>query len=217
MPRLADTDGPHSAGVLFTRRMGNITQRGLTRAELKTFRLGQIAEAAVRLEAAARQALVALRQEHEDEVWKAPPQVAVTLDACRAALVERRDLEETVVADGQATITQAIAAYKERNRYMHDVLADTGAAWDRVNMDRTRANRPEDIRVDEEHMSNAHRDLLAAGWRLRALKAVVEAVNHPQEGPHYRSGWRDLLTGRFSVAEDGTASWSNLDQDDDGD
>lgn len=131
------------------------------------------------------------------------------------ALADRVDLDAQILAEGEAAIAEAVAAYAERNRFMHDALVDTGDAWDRVNMDRSRANRPPDRQVDLPDFEDAHRRLLHAGWRLRALKAVVQTANNPSSEVRFRSPWRDMLTGRFRVDEDGNASWSYPDDEPD--
>lgn len=191
------------------------TDRGLNLKDLKTFRIGQITEAAVRVDSIARQLLAALQREDPSSAWTAPRQVTVTLKKASWALRARDDLDPKFVADGEAAIAEAMEAYEERSRYVHDPLIRADSeAWDRVKLDAGRAELPQVQQVTLADIDSAHIALLQAGWRLLALKAVVTSVNDGAVDQQYRSSMLPLLSGPLEVDEDG-ASWTSADESDD--
>ena len=179
-----------------------------SRAETKTFRLGQIVEASIRLDAAARQVWAAALCEPPEQVWAAPRNVSSTLQEVAKELRRRDGIDADLLRDIERAIDAAMSAYGERNRFLHDLMIDSGDSWNRVNMDGRRAGREPDREVRLQDLHDAYTDLMHAGWWLRAARAMIESINDPSAEQRYRSPWRELLRGDFEVDDQGNASWS---------
>ncbi|MDQ0648610.1 hypothetical protein QFZ53_002806 [Microbacterium natoriense] len=177
-----------------------------------TFVRGRIAEAAVELDSALRGLHAQLRGlDTREALLSASQNWTIVADQCRTMIacapVEDREIHAAI----GAAIDSAAAAYDERNRYMHDLLAadvddelipDPGHIRQRGDFYLLRltqkAGVPGVTVVTLEQAIAVVVKLSAETWRLRAARGYLAG----------RTTWRSLLLGVVEGEWDGTATWT---------
>lgn len=190
----------------------------LSEPDMWTFVRGRIVEAAVELDAAMRGLHAQLRGlDGVDALLGAPQNWTELADQCRKLIKKPVIEDDTVRIAIEDAITSATAAYAERNRHIHDLLATDIS--DELLPDPDRIRRQGDcylIRLTKKEnaplatlvtIESAHQvvtDLVAAIWRMRAARGYLAG----------RTSWRSLLLGKLEGEWDGTANWTYGGDDD---
>jgi len=186
-----------------------------------TFVRGRIGTEAVHMDAALSGVHAALRDRHDREaLLEAPESWGAKMRECNDRLAAR-SVPAPLRAAMEYALRDAALAWRERNRYMHDLLVDRLDVDDApAELSETRADDaryrlrlsrkkdvPETVSVSFDEAVDLVCKLVSATWRLRATRHCLSNVS---------SVWRSMLLGAVEGDWDGTASWvTSSDSDED--
>ena len=173
------------------------TLRGLAPADQQMLLLGRIVHETTRMDAALRFLHAALSgHTSTDGYLDAPDSFHMNAKACSSLVATHETLEPHTRAAFESSIEAGRAAYKQRNRYAHDLLRASmvGDGWDRVPLSRQRHASP--VVVDAEGMIALVCDIVAATWRLRG--AAMHTLGR---------GWSGLALGAVEGDWKGDATY----------
>ncbi|WP_138946757.1 hypothetical protein [Plantibacter sp. M259] len=184
--------------------------------------VGRIAVESVNVDARLRAVLAALNgRTDRDALLEASPPWTTTLTNLKARLNVMPYSAKSREAILKA-ISDADAAWNERNRYVHDLLVESIAADDELHPEATASPRREDrlrVRLARDKKRSAPDaqivsldqaveltlQLVAVGWRLRAAQGHLAGT----------TTWNGLLFGYVTGNWDGSAEWVSDNDDDD--
>ena len=109
------------------------------------------------------------------------------------------------MVDALSAIDASAEAYRERNRYAHDMLLESeDDKWLRARFDRGTVKIEDLITIGTEDFQTCRDALIAAGWRLWALRSLVEDVRDGRPFSHHLG---TIIRGDIEIDENGDASW----------
>lgn len=173
-----------------------------------TFRIGQIVRLTVVMEQTAREAHVRLQDGGSRSATAGPWQFEKLVRQMQA-LLSQSGLSFALTA--QRALDDVYEVYRERNRFVHDVVEETELGrWTRESIDRRPpAHRRE---IDEDALKEAVLEIIRAQWRLHGLNWLVsvESVRdrtsaRHEDAEHLYDGWLEILAGRFQLTPGGGA------------
>ncbi|MDQ0894851.1 hypothetical protein [Agromyces ramosus] len=177
-----------------------------------TFVRGRIAEASVELDAALRGLHAQLRGlDTREALLSASQNWTIVADQCRTMIACAPVPNAAIHSAIGAAVDSAAAAYDERNRYMHDLLAADVA--DELIPDPNRIKQTNDyylLRLTQKagvpavtlvtlgRAIEVVLTLSAETWRLRAARGYLAG----------QTTWRSLLLGDVEGGWNGTVTWT---------
>ncbi|WP_454172192.1 hypothetical protein [Microbacterium maritypicum] len=192
--------------------------RKLPASDQWTFVRGRIAESSVELDAALRGLHAQLRGlDSREAMLSASKNWSIVADQCRTMMPCAPVPDRNVHVAISSAIDSAAAAYEERNRYMHDLLAadvddELVPDPDRIRQEgdyyllalATKSGGPGVTLVTLDRAIDVVLRLTTETWRLRAARGYLAG----------RTTWKSLLMGVVEGEWDGTANWTYSGPDD---
>lgn len=174
--------------------------QALASADQQVFLLGRIASETTRMDASLRFLHASLRGATSfDAFLDAPDRFAQNAIACIALITDDDSLEEPEKEALRASVAAARVAYRERNRFTHEMLREDllGREWELAALRRPRAGIPEFESVTFDGMVALVLTLVACTWRLRGAAIYT-----------YQRGWAGFALGEVEGEWDGSATSS---------
>lgn len=183
--------------------------RGLAADQRATFRIGQIVRLSVAMERTAREVHARLQRVPPSDLQPGHHLFAPLLVETRKAL-EASDF--ALAPDALLLLDDVSDIYRQRNRFVHDQLAQTALGrWERKSLESLLQPR-HDVAVDEAALREAVLDLVRAQWRLQALDVLVAGWIKADIGAQsceealIQDKWISVLRGRFELSHGGGVS-----------
>lgn len=179
--------------------------RNLPTDDQQVFLLGRILSETTRLDGMLRLLHSALRNEREGldmlALYDSPDSFAKSATECLHLIDQRDGLDHATRAALQASVVAARAAYKRRNRFVHDLLREDflNRGWWELSRMQRRAGEiePETEILTFDDVVHVVLDLVAAVWRLRGASLFVISGR-----------WEAYAVGEVEGHWDGTATAS---------
>ena len=179
---------------------------GLRLDDQATFRIGQIARESVHMESVARAIHGRIRDARPGT--QGPPDTFASLVGAIRGLIRALD-GFAWTRQAEAALTEAKTAYRERNRYVHDILAHGfEGVWIRSDVRDLQAVRPV-VELSADDLADAVTALQRCTWRLTGLEAMLaqhlDASTAPRDYVDFGGAWEGFLLGEFQLTEGGGA------------
>lgn len=185
--------------------------RALDPDERLTYLIGHITRSAVDLDAVTRTAYATLTGDNPEVAWDAVNAMKPRISELKKLVAETSDLNDMERDVAHEALEDALIAYQNRSRFVHDKLISSSPEqdeWFMSRLDRRGEPRPQSIHgVTENDLLTCERELVRSGWRMWALSQLVKQhrANHDD---HLRQRWVHLLSSHFDIDEDNNVSYN---------
>ena len=150
----------------------------LSPAQQVTYLVGLVAREGVWLDRQVRTLYADLVGRDSAARWICPRELGAAISVCRTMIANTEDLADDQRERCDKALAAALLAYNDRNKYVHDALVEgpDGALERHKNLYQPPSKYAPPARETLERLRASHSALVAAWWRVEAVKAILKGA-----------------------------------------